>query len=145
MEISTMTEAHDQPVGTVAVPGLTHRPSKDSVPETVDRLRRLIDGAGATVFAVVDQSGAAATVGLTLRPTVLIVFGNPAAGTPVMQKSPLSALDLPLKILVWEDDAGQVWMTSLSAQWLADRYGLPADLTKPLAAPDALIEQVASG
>lgn len=139
-----MAEAHDQPEGTVAVPGITHRRSKEAVPETVDRLRRLIEGAGATVFAVVDQSGAAEAVGLTLRPTVLIIFGNPSAGTPVMQASPLSAMDLPLKILVWEDDTGQAWMTCLSAHWLVDRYGLPADLTKPLAAAGALSERVAS-
>lgn len=140
-----MAATRDLPEGTVAVPGITHRRSRDSVPETVDRLRRLIEEAGATVFAVVDQSGAAAAVGLTLRPTVLVIFGNPSAGTPVMQASPLSAMDLPLKILVWEDDSGQAWMTSLSAQWLAGRYGLPAQLTKPLAAPDGLIGRVASG
>jgi uncharacterized protein (DUF302 family) len=145
MEVSTMAETHDLPEGTVAVPGITHRRSKDAVPETVEGLRRLIEGAGATVFAVVDQSGAAEAVGLTLRPTVLIVFGNPSAGTPVMQASPLSAMDLPLKILVWEDDAGQVWMTSLSAQWLAERYGLSGDLVQPLGAPGALIGRVASG
>ena len=140
-----MGEAHDLPEGTVAVPGITHRRSKDAVPETVEGLHRLIEGAGATVFATVDQSAAAEAAGLTLRPTVLIVFGNPAAGTPVMQASPLSAVDLPLKILVWEDDAGQVWMTALSAQWLAERYGLSGDLVQPLGAPGSLIGRVASG
>lgn len=134
----------DLPAGIAAVAGISHRRSQEPVPKTVDHLRRLIDGAGATVFAVIDQSGAAEAAGLTLRKTSLIIFGNPAAGTPVMQASPLSAMDLPLKILVWEDDAGQVWMTYLSADWLAARYGLASELAKPLAAPDALAGRAAT-
>ncbi len=133
-----MTAPHDLPAGTVPIPGIAHRRSEDPVPATVDRLRRLVETAGATVFAVLDQSAAAQEAGLTLRPTTLLLFGTPSAGTPVMQASPLSAMDLPLRILVWEDDAGQVWMTFLSAEWLGDRYGLADDLVKPLAAPNVL-------
>ena len=70
--------------------------------------------------------------GLSLRETTLVIFGNPAAGTPVMAAAPLAALDLPLKILVWQDDDGAVWMTHLDPAWLAARYGLAQELTAPL-------------
>ena len=70
-------------------------------------------------------------------------FGNPLAGTPVMGASPLAALDLPLKVLVWADDEGTVWMSYLAAEWLAGRHGIAAELTKPLAAPDSLTSRVA--
>jgi uncharacterized protein (DUF302 family) len=119
-----------------------HRLSTLSVSDTVDRLTETIQKVGATVFAVIDQSGAAQAAGLTLRDTKLMIFGNPAAGTPVMQAVPLSAMDLPLKVLVWEDDRNQVWMSYLSAEWLSRRYGLSADLSQPLAAPDALTGHV---
>jgi uncharacterized protein (DUF302 family) len=115
-----------------------------SVADTVARITEAIEGSGAKVFAVVDQDGEAAKAGLSLRPTKLVIFGNPAGGTPVMQAVPLAALDLPLKILVWCDDAGTVWMTYVSADWLARRYGLDAELGKRLAAGDALTGKVAS-
>ena len=85
-----------------------------------------------------DHSGEAERVGLSLRDTKLVVFGNPVAGTPVMEASPLTALDLHLKVLVWADDAGAVWMSYLSAEWLARRDGIPAEVSKALSAPDAL-------
>jgi uncharacterized protein (DUF302 family) len=132
----------DRPAATDEVPGIVHRRSALSVSDTVDRLSESMHRAGATVFAVIDQSEAATEAGLTLRATKLMIFGNPVAGTPVMQAAPLSALDLPLKILVWEDDQSQVWMTYLSAEWLAERYGLSADLTRPLTAPDGLTSHV---
>jgi uncharacterized protein (DUF302 family) len=114
------------------------------VAETVDRLTQSMREAGATVFAVIDQSGAARKTGQALRDTTLIVFGDPAAGTSVMRAVPLSGMDLPLKVLVWQDDLGQVWMTYLSAEWLAQCYGLPADLARPLGAVDALTGRVAA-
>ena len=77
---------------------------------------------------------------MSLRNTKLLIFGSPVAGTPVMEVTPLAALDLPLKVLVWADDAGTVWMTYLSRTWLTDRHGIPADLAKPLSAPDAACE-----
>jgi uncharacterized protein (DUF302 family) len=91
----------------------------------------------------VDHSGEAESAGLSLRDTKLVVFGNPLAGTPVMGASPLAALDLPLKVLVWADDEGTVWMSYLAAEWLAGRHGTAAELTKPLAAPDSLTSRVA--
>jgi uncharacterized protein (DUF302 family) len=74
-----------------------------------------------------------------------LVFGNPVAGTPVMQAAPLAALDLPLKLLVWEDDGGTVWMSYLSAEWLAERHDVPAPLAGPLAAAETLALRVAQG
>lgn len=139
-----MVDAKCTPHGALDVAGIKHHRSPVPVSEAVGLLTDLMHEAGATVFAVIDQSGAAKAVGQKLRDTKLVVFGNPAAGTPVMQAAPLSAMDLPLKVLVWEDDQGQVWMTYLSAEWLAERYGLSAELAKPLGAPDALTSRVAA-
>ena len=113
------------------------------MPETVQGLREAIEGAGARVFAVIDQTAEAVGAGLSLRATQLLIFGNPAAGTPVMAAAPVSALDLPLKILVWSDDDGQVWMTYLSGDWLAARYGLEERMAAALSAPDAITAKLA--
>jgi uncharacterized protein (DUF302 family) len=140
-----MTHAvEDAPIGVPNISGVVHRRSPLSVAATVDRLTDAIDGAGAKLFVVIDHSGEAERVGLSLRDTKLLIFGNPVGGTPVMQTAPLAALDLPLKLLVWADDAGSVWMTYLSAEWLADRHGFGRDLAKPLAAVDALSARVAA-
>lgn len=133
----------EQPVGVAPVNGVVHRPSLRSVPETVQGLREAIEGAGARVFAVIDQTAEAVGAGLSLRATQLLIFGNPAAGTPVMAAAPVSALDLPLKILVWSDDDGQVWMTYLSGDWLAVRYGLEERMAAALSAPDAITAKLA--
>jgi uncharacterized protein (DUF302 family) len=139
-----MSATDSTPLGTVPTDGIVHRSSPFSVADTVERITHAIERAGAKVFTVVDQDGEAEKVGLSLRQTKLVVFGNPAGGTPVMQEAPLAALDLPLKILVWSDDAGAVWMTYLSADWLACRHGLDPELGRRLAAADALTNQVAS-
>jgi uncharacterized protein (DUF302 family) len=107
----------------------------------VERLLDLLGTKGLKVFAVIDQQAEARAVGLELRATTLVVFGNPAAGTPVMDAAPLSALDLPLKILVWADESGgdavtQVSYTSPGA--LAARYGLSPQLEAALAGVEAL-------
>jgi uncharacterized protein (DUF302 family) len=132
-----------QPVGATAVAGVVNRRSPLPVSETVDRLTEAIGVAGAKVFALIDHSGEAKAAGLSLRDTKLLVFGSPAAGTAVMQAAPLSALDLPLKILVWTDDGGTVWMSYISPEWLAGRHGIPADLTKPLSAVEMLVSRIA--
>ena len=104
-----MTEAAEQvPFGEHLTEGMVDRHSPLSVADTVGRLTAAIDAAGAKLFVVVDHSGEAERVGLTLRDTKLLVFGNPVGGTPAMQSSPGAALDLPLKILVWADDHGAV-------------------------------------
>jgi uncharacterized protein (DUF302 family) len=118
---------------------VTTKISPRSVTETVSRLTGILGAKGLKVFAVIDQSAEASQVGLSLRETVLVLFGNPAAGTPVMVAAPLSALDLPLKVLVW-DDAGQTKVTYYGPAALAARYELNADLTAKLAAIDPLTD-----
>jgi len=106
--------------------------SPRSVPDTVARFTGILSEKGLKLFAVIDQAAEAAVAGLTLRETVLVIFGNPAAGTPVMQAAPLSALDLPLKVLVWADGA-QTKVSYVAPAALGTRYGLTADLTAKLA------------
>lgn len=139
-----MSEPSAAGAGAVVPDGVSNYPSKRSVAETVQALLIEIEDAGAKLFAVIDQAGEAKKVGLGLRSTQLILFGNPVAGTPIMKAAPLAGLDLPLKILVWEDDRGQVWMTSLDSGWLAARYGLTPPLAKPLGAAHALASKVSS-
>jgi uncharacterized protein (DUF302 family) len=134
-----MTQA---PAGTHPVDGIVSTRSELSVADTAERLATLIGTAGATLFGVIDQSAEAEQAGLSLRATKLVIFGNPSAGTPVMAAAPLAALDLPLKILVWEDDEGTVWMTYLDPAWLAARHGLTGPLAAPLAAPAALTARI---
>jgi uncharacterized protein (DUF302 family) len=109
--------------------------------ETVKRLLAGITGRGMTVFATIDQRAAARGVGLDLRETVLIIFGSPVGGTPVMDAVPLAALDLPLKVLVWAEDGG-TRVSYLTPAALAARYGLPASLAAPLAGIDQLVDSV---
>ena len=122
--------------------GIISKRSSFGVAETVGRLTEAMEAAGATVFAVIDQAAAARQAGLSLRETRLVIFGNPAAGTPVMDAVPVAALDLPLKILVFADDDGKVWMTYLDRNWLATRYGLPSRIAAPLAAPGVLVAKI---
>ena len=124
--------------------GVVSKRSPFSVDETVSRLTEVIEAAGAKVFAVIDQAAEARKVGLSLRDTQLVIFGNPVAGTPIMAAVPLAALDLPLKILVSADDSGRVWMTYLDRNWLTSRYDLSYQLSSSLAAPAVLAAKVAS-
>jgi uncharacterized protein (DUF302 family) len=118
---------------------ITTKISPRPVSETVSRLTGILGAKGLKVFAVIDQSAEASQVGMSLRETTLVLFGNPAAGTPVMVAAPLSALDLPLKVLIW-DDAGQTKVTYYGPAALAARYDLNADLTAKLAAIDPLTD-----
>jgi uncharacterized protein (DUF302 family) len=118
---------------------ITTKVSPRSVTQTVSRLTGILSAKGLKVFAVIDQAAEASKVGLQLRETTLVLFGNPAAGTPVMVAAPLSALDLPLKVLIW-DDAGQTKVTYYGPAALAARYGLDAELTANLAAIDPLTD-----
>jgi len=112
-----------------------------SVADTVSRLLAVVASKGMKVFAVIDHSGEAATVGLPLRDTKVVMFGSPQAGTPVMQSAPLAALDLPLKVLVWAD--GSITKLSFTApSTLAARYGLTAAMAARLAGIDALTDMV---
>ena len=87
--------------------GIIDKPGKHSVDETAEKLQAILRAKGIALFALVDHSGEAAKAGMKMRPTKLLIFGNPKAGTPLMQASPSIAIDLPLKILIWEDAAGQ--------------------------------------
>jgi uncharacterized protein (DUF302 family) len=106
--------------------------SPASVTDTVNQLIGLVEGHGMKVFVVIDHSGEAEQVDLALRNTKVVIFGSPTAGTPVMQAAPLSALDLPLKVLVWDDD-GQTTVSYLDPEALARRHHLSADLASRLA------------
>jgi uncharacterized protein (DUF302 family) len=118
---------------------ITTKVSPRSVSETVSRLTGILTAKGLKVFGVIDQAAEARQVGLDLRETTLVLFGNPAAGTPVMVAAPLSALDLPLKVLIW-DDGGQTTVTYYGPAALAARYGLDPELTAKLAAIDPLTD-----
>jgi len=114
--------------------------SAHSVDETVERLRNLLAAKSVTLFALVDHSGEAAKAGFAMRPTKLLIFGSPVAGTPVMLAAPSSAMDLPLKILVWEDAQGGAWLSWNSPEYLQARHGVPENLVKVLAAAGAFAE-----
>ena len=118
---------------------ITTKLSPLPVAATVTRLTDLISARGMRLFAVIDQREQARTAGLDLRDTVLVVFGSPAAGTPVMAAFPLSALDLPLKALIW-DDAGQTKVSYYSPAALAQRHRIPAELAGNLAGINALTD-----
>ena len=120
-------------------PGVVTKVSPRSVAGTVARLTELLAAKNVKLFAVIDQRAAAREAGLDLRDTTLVIFGNPAAGTPVMDASPLSALDLPLKVLIW-DDAGQTKVSYYAPATLAARHHLSADLAARLAAVDPITD-----
>lgn len=123
---------------------MTTKDSPRSVDETVERLERVIADKGLTLFSVIDHSGEAESHGLTLRNTKVVIFGSPVAGTPVMEAQPLAALDLPLKVLVW-DDGGQTRLAYASPDELAARYGLDPELAARLAGIDAVTDAVIRG
>jgi len=121
-----------------AADGIISKPSNHSVDQTVDKLKSILEARRVTLFALVDHSGEAAKAGLNMRPTKLLVFGNPRAGTPVMLAAPSIAIDLPLKILVWEDDRGRVWLSYNDPAYLQRRHGVPQQLLQNIAAAETL-------
>ena len=102
--------------------GLITQKSHNSVDVTLDRLESIVTEKGLTVFARIDHSGGAKKVGLELRPTKLLIFGNPKVGTLMMQSNQLAGIDLPMKALAWEDESGQVWLSYSTAKYLAGRH-----------------------
>jgi uncharacterized protein (DUF302 family) len=131
-------------VGSNAAPGIVTKETSRSVDDTVARLVDLVTKRGLKVFAVIDHSGEAEAKGLELRPTKVVIFGSPEAGTPVMAAMPLVALDLPLKVLVWAD-GGQTKVSYTSPSTLADRYGLREELAARLAGIDVLTDALVVG
>ena len=120
-------------------PGVVTKVSPRSFADTVARLKELLAEKNVKLFSVIDQRAEARGAGLDLRDTTLVIFGNPAAGTPVMDAAPLSALDLPLKVLIW-DDGGQTKVSYYAPATLAARHHLSADLAARLAAVDPITD-----
>jgi uncharacterized protein (DUF302 family) len=104
--------------------GFVSKPSRYTVPETADRLVSSLQLKGMTVFARIDHAVEAEKVGLKMRPTQLLIFGNPKGGTPLMVAAPTVAIDLPFKALVWEDAGGKVWLAYNSPAYLKERHGI---------------------
>ena len=123
--------------------GIVSVASNHSVDETVEKLKGILQAKGVTLFALVDHSGEAEKVGMTMPPTKLLIFGSPKAGTPLMQAAPSIAIDLPLKILVAADGEGKVWVSYNSAEYLAERHGLPHELLQNIAVVKTLAEKAA--
>jgi uncharacterized protein (DUF302 family) len=115
------------------VSGFASLPSKYSVDKTLERLQTIFRDKGVAVFAVVDHSGEAAKVGMEMRPTKLVIFGNPKGGTPLMIAAPTAAIDLPLKALIWEDSDGNIWISYNSPEYLQQRHHFPPELVKNIA------------
>jgi uncharacterized protein (DUF302 family) len=111
------------------------------VDETVERLKSILQAKGVTLFAIIDHSGEAEKAGMTMPPTKLLIFGNPKSGTPLMLAAPTSAIDLPLKILVWKDADENVWISYNSPTYLAKRHGLPPELIPNIAVIEGLAAQ----
>ena len=122
----------------VAAKGIVDKPSNHSVDQTVDKLKHILESKGVTLFALIDHSGEAERVGMKMRPTKLLIFGSPKAGTPLMLAAPSIAIDLPLKILVWEDSHGKAWVSYTSPEYLKERHGLPQDLLQNISIIEAL-------
>jgi uncharacterized protein (DUF302 family) len=123
------------------VEGIVSRPSPFSVEETLARLKEVIHNHNLTLFAQIDHSDLARGVGLTMQEAHVLIFGNPKGGTPLMVASPLLALDLPLKVLVWQSRDAQVWVSTTSVTYLSERYALPQELVGNLAVVDTIMQQ----
>ena len=123
--------------------GIVDRPSNHSVEQTVDKLTKMLQSKQVTLFALIDHSGEAEKVGMKMPPTKLLIFGSPKAGTPLMLAAPSIAIDLPLKILVWEDGQGKVWLSYNSPEYLKERHGLSQDLLQNIAVVETLAAKAA--
>jgi uncharacterized protein (DUF302 family) len=118
--------------------GIVDIPSNHSVDQTVEKLKSILAAKDVTLFALVDHSGEAEKAGIKMRPTKLLIFGSPKAGTPLMLAAPGVAIDLPLKILIWEDSARKVWVSYNSPAYLQERHGLPNELLQNIAVVETL-------
>jgi uncharacterized protein (DUF302 family) len=123
--------------------GIVTIPSHQSVDQTVQKLEGILKAKGVKLFALIDHSGEAEKAGMQMRPTKLLIFGNPKAGTPLMIASPSIAIDLPLKVLVWEGADGKVWLSYNAPAYLQARHNLPPDLLQTIAIVEALTTKAA--
>jgi uncharacterized protein (DUF302 family) len=130
-------------MATAANKGIIDKPSNHSVDQTVEKLKNILQSKGVTLFALVDHSGEAQKVGMKMAPTKLLIFGSPKAGTPLMLAAPSIAIDFPLKILIWEDAQGKVWVSYNSPAYLQQRHGLPAELLQNIAVVETLAAKAA--
>jgi uncharacterized protein (DUF302 family)/uncharacterized membrane protein YidH (DUF202 family) len=148
VSIRSSAQSHSQKkeetsMARMAENGIINKLSNHSVDETVEKLQGILQAKGVTLFALVDHSGEAEKVGMKMRPTKLLIFGSPKAGTPLMLAAPSSAIDLPLKILVWEDGQSKVWISYNSPQYLQKRHGLPEELMANIAVVETLAVKAA--
>ena len=127
----------------MAADGLITLPSSHGPNETMDRLEAEVKAKGMTVFARIDHAAGAAQVGLELRPTELLIFGNAKGGTPLMQAKQTIGIDLPLKALVWQDASGSTWLSYNDPRWLAERHGLGREVEAMVSAMTAALDAVA--
>ncbi len=123
--------------------GLVTYGSQHSVDEVVTSISTSLKAKGITLFALIDHSGEAAKVGMTMRPAKLLIFGDPRAGTPVMQAAPSAAIDLPLKILVWQNEAGATQITTNTPDYLGARHQIPENLLRNISGAEILIAKAA--
>jgi uncharacterized protein (DUF302 family) len=123
--------------------GIIHKLSNHSVDSTLDHLKTILLNKGVTLFAFIDHSGEAAKAGMHMRPTKLLIFGSPKAGTPLMLAAPSIAIDLPLKILVWEDASGKTWVSYNAPAYLQQRHGFPPELLQNIAVVETLAAKAA--
>jgi uncharacterized protein (DUF302 family) len=124
--------------------GLATVASKHSVDDTVVKLVNILREKQVKLFAVIDHSGEAKQAGLEMHPTRVVIFGNPRGGTPLMVAAPSTAIDLPLKLLIWEDGEGKVWITWNTPQYLQQRHGFPEELKANIAVIEAIAHTAAS-
>ena len=111
---------------------------------TIEKIRLALESHGIMVFAHIDFSGDAGRAGLTMLPEQMLIFGNPKAGTPLMQQEPVAGLDLPLKVLVWDDAQGATWIACNTPEYIVDRHGLPSTMTANLSGPLGILKQMAA-
>lgn len=123
--------------------GIISKQSNHSVDETVQKFKTVLHEKGVTLFALIDHSGEAEKAGMKMPPTRLLIFGNPKAGTPLMQAAPTTAIDLPLKVLIWEDAQKKVWVSYNSPEYLQQRHGFPKELLTNIAVAGALAQKAA--
>jgi uncharacterized protein (DUF302 family)/uncharacterized membrane protein YidH (DUF202 family) len=133
-----IASAKETSMSTARSNGIIDKFSNHSVDETVGKLKSILEAKGVRLFAVIDHSGEAEKAGLTMRPTKLLIFGSPKAGTPLMLAAPSTAIDLPLKVLVWQDNDAKVWVSYNSPQYLLERHNAPPSFQQTLAVVEAL-------
>jgi uncharacterized protein (DUF302 family) len=123
--------------------GIIDKLSNHSIEQTVENLKGILQSRGITLFALIDHSGEAEKAGMKMPPTKLLIFGSPKAGTPLMLAAPSSAIDLPLKILIRQDEQGKVWVSYNSPEYLKERHGLPQELLQNISVVQTLAAKAA--